>query len=406
MSTNYYFANGDFIRNTSFYTTAKQKSDILTAGFDVDIPSEIGALETGAKFSKIDTDSGLDYFDLENGVMMYNSELSDNFTYEEFIYAAYIDISKKWKKFELGLGLRSEFTQVNGISRSLGAVNSQEYFELFPSASLQYHVNDNHNLGLSYARHIERPRYQSLNPFKYFLNEQNYNGGNPNLVPAIDNKITLSYAYKSKWFFDVYYHHTENTLSLLRYQDNEEMVMRTVDSNLIQDFQYSLDIVHVSSLTSWWYMSLYTSGFYFENEFYSVESIEEKYSNSTFGFYGQMYNGLTISKDQTLTGDVTAVYLSDFIYGSYDYGNQFSLSLSLRKSFWDNTASVALGVNDIFDTYNVPVTSKYYNQDNTYFAQPESRLYRISFKYTFGNTKLRDNNRNSSPEESSRLEKN
>ena len=165
-------------------------------------------------------------------------------------------------------------------------------------------------------------------------------------------------------------------------------------------------MVYVSSLTPWWYLSLYTSGFYFENEFYAVESIDEKYSNSTVGFYGQFYSGLTFSKDQTMTGDVTAVYLSDFIYGSYDYGNQFSLSLSVRKSFWDKTGSVTLGVNDLFDTYNVPVTSRYYNQDNSYFAQPESRLYRVSFKYTFGNTKLRDNNRDRKPEETTRLEKN
>ena len=406
VSTNYFLPNGDFTRNNSFLTDALQESNIITAGVDISMPLTSASFEAGAKYSNIDTKSSLDFFTTENNTTQFNATLSDEFIYEESIYAAYVNFSKEWEKWEMGIGLRSEFTSINGDSRSLGEVNTQEYFELFPSVSVQHTINDKNALGLSYARHIQRPRYQSLNPFKYFLNENNFNGGNPNLVPAIDDKITLSYNYKSKWFFDLYYHHTENVLNLLRLQDNENLIIRTVDTNLIKDFQYSLDIVHVSSPTSWWYLSLYTSAFYFENEFFALESVEEKFSNDTFGLYTQVYNGITFTKDRTFSGDIIGVYLSDIIYGSYDYGNQFSLSFSIRKSFWDNTASISAGVNDVFDTYNVPATSRYYNQDNTYFAQPESRLYRVSFKYTFGNSRLRDNNRNSKPEETGRLEKN
>lgn len=406
VATDYFLPNGDLTRNNSFFTNSKQDSNILTGGLDVSIPIENGTVEGGAKYSNIDTKSAIDFFNIRNNGMVFNAALSDEFIYEEAIYAAYLNFSKEWGKWETALGLRTEYTDVHGNSRSLGIVNTQESFELFPSASLQHRINDNNSLGLSYARHIQRPRYQSLNPFRYFLNESNFNSGDPNLVPSIDDKIMLSYNYKSKWFIDVYYQQTDDALSILRFQDNDDMIIRTEDANLIREFQYSLDIIHVSSPTNWWYLSLYTSSFYFENKFYSVESVEDTYSNSTYGFYGQMYNGLTFSKDRSFSGDITAVYLSDFIYGSYDYGNQFSVSLSLRKSFWNNTASITAGVNDIFDTYNVPVSSKYYNQNNTYFAQPESRLFRVSFKYTFGNANLRDNNRDSKPKETQRLEKN
>ncbi|PKA82963.1 outer membrane receptor protein involved in Fe transport [Ulvibacter sp. MAR_2010_11] len=403
--TNYFLPNGDFIRESSFFTKSLQQSNILTTGLDLNIPLESSTIDAGVKYSNIDTQSGLDYFNTVNNSMQFNPALSDSFDYEESIYAAYFNFSKEWTKWQFTLGLRTEFTKVNGDSQSLGIVNTQEYLDWFPAGSLQYHINDFNSIGLSYARHIQRPRYQSLNPFKYFLNENNFNGGNPNLVPAIDEKITLSYSHKSKWFFDLYYQQTKDALSLLRFQDNEAQILRTEDANLIKEFQYSLDIVHVSSLTSWWYMSLYTSGFYFENEFYAMESVEETYVNSTYGVYGQIYNGLTITKDRSWSGDITATYLSDFIYASHDYGNQFSLSFSIRKSFWNNTASITAGINDVLDTYNVPVVSKYYNQNNSYFAQPESRLYRVSFKYTFGNASLRDNNRDNKPVETERLEK-
>jgi hypothetical protein len=406
VATNYFLPNGDLIRNNSFFTNSSQDTKIFTGGLDLTVPFEQGAFEAGTKYSNIDTKSAIDFFNTQNNGMVFNPSLSDEFIYEESIYAAYLNFSKEWGNWETSLGLRTELTSVNGDSRSLGIVNTQESFELFPSINLQYKINNNNALGLSYARHIHRPRYQSLNPFKYFLNENNFNSGDPNLIPAIEDKITLSYNYKSKWFLEVYYQQTDDALSILRFQDNEAMIIRTEDANLIRDFQYSVDIIHVSSPTKWWYLSLYTSSFYLENKFFSVESPQETYSNSTYGFYGQLYNGLTFSKDQGFSGDITAVYISDLIYGSYDYGNQFSLSLSLRKTFWNNTASVSAGVNDIFDTNNVPVKSKYYNQNNTYFAQPETRLFRVSFKYTFGNANLRDNNRDNKPKETQRLEKN
>jgi len=335
----------------------------------------------------------------------FNPDLSDEFLYEESIFAGYANYSLNLKHWSLNAGIRMEYTDVVGNSLSLGVVNSQNYFELFPAVSIERTIKENNKLGLSYARRLTRPRYQSLNPFKYFQNENNFNAGNPNLIPAIDNKITLSYTYKNKWFFDLYYHRTDNVLSILTFQDNTNRVIRTIDANLIMDFQYSLDIVHASSITPWWYLSVYTSGFYFENEFYSEESPQETYSNSTFGFYAQMYSGLTISKAQSFTADVTTVYLSDYIYGSYFYGNQLNISVSLRKKFWNNRASITIGVDDIFDTFNVPVSSKYYNQDNSYFSQPETRLFRLGFRYSFGNIILRDNSRTIKTDESKRLEK-
>ena len=79
------------------------------------------------------------------------------------------------------------------------------------------------------------------------------------------------------------------------------------------------------------------------------------------------------------------------------------LSLTLRKSFWNKRAIITVGIDDVFDNYNVPVTSKYYNQDLSYFARPESRLFRLGFKYNFGNIGLRENIRPILDDEKDRL---
>jgi len=404
VSTSYFLPNMDFIRNNSFYTISNQKSNIFTAQLDLTTPFISGNLETGLKYSNIDTKSGLDFFTTSNNTNEFNAGLSDFFVYKESIYAGYFNFSKEWEKWNLNAGVRGEYTDVNGDSRALGMVNTQTYLELFPTASIQYKINDYNNFSVNYARSIQRPRYESLNPFKYFINENNFNGGNPNLVPAIDDKITLSYSHKNKWFFDLYYQKAKKTLSILTFQDNENRTLRNLDANLIGDFQYSLDIKYISSLFSWWYLSATTSSFYLENEFYSIESTPETYSNNTFGFYGQIYNSIDLSKDGTFTSDIIAFYFSDYIYGSYNFDHRFNFSFSLRKTFWNDRASISAGVDDIFNTNNVLISSKYYNQDNSYFPHEESRIFKIKLKYNFGNAWLSDNNRRMTTEESERLD--
>ena len=154
----------------------------------------------------------------------------------------------------------------------------------------------------------------------------------------------------------------------------------------------------------WWFLQLVTSTFYLENEFYSIESIEETYSNDTFGFYASLYSNFDLNKEGSFTADLNVLYISNMITGGYDYKNQFSTSVSVRKSFWDKRASITVGVDDMFNTTTIPVTTNYYNQDNSYFARAETRLFRLGFRYNFGNARLRDNSRNSRSAESDRLD--
>tara|TARA_B100000795_G_C22797719_1_gene440236 strand:- start:20 stop:2425 length:2406 start_codon:yes stop_codon:yes gene_type:complete len=404
LNTNYNLPSGELTNNVSFYTDAEQDSDIFTGQIDYTKIICEGDFETGLKYSNIETESALDFYNIENNIHNYIEDNSDLFVYTEAIYAGYLNYSKSWEKWNINAGLRGEFTNVKGDSKSLGIINHQEYFDIFPSISALYKKNEKNVFGMSYKRSIERPRYQSLNPFTYFITDNIMNMGNPNLVPTIKNKYQISYILKNKWTFEAYYIYKKDPLALLSFQNNENNSTHNIDANIISDINYSFDISYTTSLFSWWYLSVYTSTYYIENEFYTIASPQETYTNNTFGFYSEMYSGLTLSKDKTFTSDIITSYLSSFISGPIDYKNQFIFSISFRKSIWKNRASISLGVDDIFDTNNVPVTSKYYNQDNSYFAKPESRLVRVGFKYNFGNYKLRNNKRNHKTDEENRLD--
>jgi len=113
---------------------------------------------------------------------------------------------------------------------------------LFPRVSGQYTFSEKHSAGFAYTRSITRPRYQSLNPFRYFINENNFNEGNPGLVPAIKDKIAFNYSLNNVWNFEVYYETIDNSLSALTFQDNVNRTIRNSETNLLRDFQYSIDI--------------------------------------------------------------------------------------------------------------------------------------------------------------------
>ena len=404
LSSDYLLANGDFLRNRSFQTNSEQNSNIFTGQADISTELWGGTFLAGLKYSNVDTHSKLDFFNVANNNVTFSESLSDDFNYKENIYAEYINYEKEWEKWSITAGLRGEYTDIDAISRSLGQVDNKNYFDLFPSASFHYSINDNNGIGVSYSRNIERPRYQSLNPFRYYITERNFNGGNPNLVPAVEDKITLAYDYKDKLFFKLYYQNVQHGLEALTFQNNTNNTFETIDANLIRAYQYSFDITYFSSLNPWWWIHVETSSFYLANEFYALQSTEKKYNNDTFGQYIFSTNHFTISKERSFTADLTGFYLSNFVFGNRYFKNRSYVNVSIRKEFWDKRASITVGVDDIFNTLDeVASTARYYNQDNYYFANMENRLFRVGLKYNFGNARLRDNSKELKTDEGDRL---
>lgn len=406
LQTEYFEPAGGVLNQNSFYTLAGQKSQIYTGKIDFSTPWGITKIETGLKYSGINSESGLDFFDTNNTTNDFVENLSDEFDYNEDIYAAYISLAKDWDRWGIKGGLRGEYTDVRGNSISLGLVNNQEYFELFPTFYVIHTPSENHSLGIDYSRGITRPRFQSLNPYRYFLNENNFNEGNPNLRPAISNRIKLNYTYKNKLSFDLYWDRIDNSTAQLPFQNNQNRFLRSVNDNMDFEQQFSLDVSYYDYVKEWWYLSFYGAFFYMQADFFALESGNQIVTNDVLTTYLSAQNFLTLSKDGTFSGEVVATYLPNYIAGSYQYDEpQYSLSMGLRKTFFDNRFVASINIDDIFNSLNVPLTSQYLNQNNSFFAMPESRMLRFGMVYKFGNFKLRDNQQTMDVEENQRLKK-
>ncbi len=381
-----------------FSTLAQQEIDIITGQLDYVSPIGSTNFETGLKASLINSESGIDYIRDVPG-----SDLEDNFLYDENIYAAYFSLAKDWTKWSAKGGLRGEYTDRAGDSRSMEQIDNREYFELFPTFYLQYNFNASNSLTFDYSRRIQRPRYESLNPFRYYLTEFDFNSGNPDLRASISNNFTLSYALNNEYFFDLYYKDSGETPEALSFQDNDQRLIRRVSMNLLGSKSYGLDISHGRSVTNWWYAYAYVSLFNEERTFVAIESGDVPYTIELDAFFGSLYNNFTISKDGTLTGETSLTYISNFLSGSYIMEPFTTLSIGLRKTLWNNRAEISLNFEDILNETNTWLRSNYLNQDNGYFPQPESRYVRVGFKYNFGNFRLSDNQRSIEAAERDRL---
>ena len=194
-STDYFDPSGNFIRNFRFSTDARQVIDIFTGQVDFSIPLGEAKLETGGKLSTVQTDSRIDYFDVNGNVPPFDIELSDIFRYDEDVWAIYAGYARNWKKWSLRLGLRGEQTHVKTTSVTLDSIGRQDYFELFPNVYVLHRIDDQHSISFDYNRKLRRPNYRDLNPFRYFLNENDFNEGNPNLRPHFSHNFNLNYSF-------------------------------------------------------------------------------------------------------------------------------------------------------------------------------------------------------------------
>ncbi|MGS2761521.1 outer membrane beta-barrel protein [Sinomicrobium sp. M5D2P9] len=395
-----YFNNNDELTNAnSFDFRAAQRNNIFTQQLDFSIPMSSFHIETGLKYSTISSKSKA----LFEGEDVPEDTENDNFNYKEDIYAAYGSMSTEWEKWALTLGLRSEYTGVEANSLILEEINTQKYFELFPSVNLQYTFTNDNQLELSYKRSLNRPRYGRLNPYRYYLYERQFSAGNPTLTRSIGNKIAVDYIYKKKYTLSLYYQHTNGLIERLTFQDNENRNIYASYFNIDKEFQYSLDFMYYGYIRDWWYLYVYMSGFYMENTLQALESNNVMHTSNTLGYFGRAYNQFVLSQDRTFTADLTLYYLSNFLYGSIKTAPRFYTDIGFTKSFWNKRLVATLNFTDIFNTMNIWQRSRYLNQDNGYIDMPERRTVSIGLRYNFGNYRLKDNKRNTTPDEQERL---
>lgn len=405
VDTDYLFPDESLIRSNRFQTFSSQEIKLYTGQLDYELPFyDSGLFEAGAKVSNINSKSILTQYNFENDIREQDFQNSDTFLYDETNYALYSSFAKDWDSWSLKLGLRTELTEIKGNSLSTNTNNNTEYIKFFPSLHLMHTIDDKNEVYFNYNKRIYRPRYSQLNPFKYFLNDNVYITGDPKLQPQIDDTFTLGYTFNQTYTFEAYYRYENDPAIEILFQDNNENILKYINTNIDRSISYGLDFTTYTPIINNWNLYVLSSIFYYDNQFFAVESNNELFNTEQWSLYAQIVNYLSFLKDKSLTVDVSYLYISSLVDGPSDISKRSSLDINLRKTLWNNRASISLGVIDMFNSLNFSQTTKYLNQDVLFNSRIENRLITFGFNYKFGNFRLSNNKKEVNLNERDRLE--
>ncbi|MGB7395691.1 MAG: outer membrane beta-barrel family protein [Pricia sp.] len=403
LDTDFFNTDGNFSGEDNFVTDSDQIIRLFTAQADYTTPTgENGNFGTGLRYAGINSDSKVSQEGFDRDRPGIDPTETGNFEYDESIYAAYVSYDANWEKWSLQTGLRAEYTETDGVSNTQGKVTDNDYLKLFPSFSVSYDPLDNHIFTFYGDRRIARPRYQQINPFLIFQSNFSTLEGNPGLLPEIKDYLAAGYTFKGSYTVELFYSHDSDPLSLLTFQDNDAKLLRFVNSNMESRESFGLDLKLNKQFTGFWYSYVAFSFFDQTNIFRNLgnNTLVEK---NQFAWYVQSTNSFTFLEDGSLTADVYFNYLGPKFTGNTRFDGYGALSLSLRKTFWNNKASITMGVEDIFNQGNMFSTRDFLDQSGSSLERNENRLFVLGLRYKFGNLKIRDNYKRKNTDEGDRL---
>ncbi|SDH68390.1 Outer membrane receptor proteins, mostly Fe transport [Pedobacter terrae] len=376
-----------FSRNFSPYSI-----DIKSAKADFAKPfSKNSKLDLGAKLSSVRTENDLTFERLENEIWNKDFRLSNKFIYTEKILAAYINYNLKLGRTSLQAGLRTEDTRTNANSVSQGLITNKHYFNFFPSIFINHELSKLYQLNISYSRRIERPNYQDLNPFVYYLDQYTYGKGNPNLNPQYTDAFELSFLSKAKVGLSakIGYSDTRDAITEVILADTAQKSLYQMYENLARNKNYYLNINISTEVGNFWTSN--NSIGIFKSSFSAPNIMDESFNSSNTAFNLKSINNFTITK--TTSAELYGNYQTSTIYGIVKIAPRYTIDIGLKQSFGkEGQADLKLSISDVFNTYTRKISSIL--MTNPYFVEykNETQIARLTFSYRFGNK----NNKNRS----------
>lgn len=369
-------------------------TDISIATAKVDYSQKLwgGKISLGAKASFVTTDNTLNFYDVIDQTDIFNADRSNQFTYSENVIAGYINYARSIsEKMNFQLGLRAEQTNSVGdlVSTQATAEDHVErhYLNFFPSGGLTYTPNYNHSWALTFSRRIQRPNYQSLNPFTWQVNELSFMKGNPFLQPQYGNNVKLSHTFKYRFSTSLSYSYVEDFFAQINDtlgQSQSYLMSR----NVADEQTITLGVSLPFSVTKWW--SVFISVNAFHTSYIGTDDKFQAVDRFTASAFGQ--NTFLLPKGFKF--EISGWFSSPSIWGgTYLTGSMGALDIAFEKKFLEDRLSLRASCSDLFFTSYWQAHMSYGELSVSGSGGWESRIARVQISYNFGNKdvkKVRD----------------
>ena len=256
---------------------------------------EIGGkytLRNISSLSKVTQLEDTEYLPLENYCYDYE--------YREQVAALYTSLGNDWGRWSGQVGVRVEMTDImtnlKGYAHDgTDSINGgKPYVNFFPSAHLNYSVNENNQFQVSYTRRIRRPGFWQMSPFRSYNDNRNIRLGNPALRPTFMDSYELGYIHfweKASFNFTAYYRHGTDMIRHYTYEKDSVFYSMPLNFGTANDF--GIEAVAQGQMTKWWNLNGNINFF----RSYSVGEIDEKtYETESWMLFGRAVSKFKIMK--------------------------------------------------------------------------------------------------------------
>lgn len=361
-------------------------------------------LNFGYEYSYGNVTHNLALLDYMNDQWVNDRSQSNIFDYVERVNSGFFSYSRPWSKVVSSrIGARIEQTHVSGNQRATDERFSNKYTDFIPQASLVLNMaGGKHSLSLDYNRRLFRPFYETLNPFQIWTSETSYSRGNPYLTASHFNALNIIYSLQHNYVFGFLYDLTNNSNVGLTH---------LIDENTTEETYANFGKSHLAGFYSSVNKPLFKGRWIINGKvevYYTRYAAKPEYSyiNDDAHWSAQIYlqNMLLISRRKNIH-----LRLS-YLYHTPSHGPTFvrdrhinRIYLSLNKRF-KKGCNLGLDVNDLLYTR---MHEKYDCSDYNYWKRDRGLPIQIiaRFSHTFGNTRVKGADDNSSNDLINRLKK-
>jgi len=406
----------EFIANTpdeleNVATIEDQRRVLLQADYVLPL-GENSQFEAGYRgnFRELDTDFSVDTLNIQTGVLDRDLNLSNRLIYDEKVNAFYTQFGSKIGKFSYLLGLRTEITNVVVDQVTTAERSTQNYTSLFPTINLGWEIDETTSFTLGFNRRIRRPRSRFINPFPSRSSESNLFQGNPNIQPAFTNAVDFGYLKRwGRFTFNgsIFYQRSTDVFEFITFTDpdqrtdNGDLINIRFPTNLSSSDRYGVESTISYSPYKWWRLNGNINLFLSETDgdftFVNADGDEffQNFDNSNVSWFARLNS--TINLPGKIDWQTRLFYRGPRQNAQTDTEGLFSLSLAFSKDIFKEKGSLALSIDDVFNSRirrSETLTDFNFVSSEFQFRQTSARL---TFTYRFNQSKRDAQRRNRQP---------
>lgn len=347
-------------------------------------PFENSKIETGVKATLRNNDSkqNSDRYDFDNDTYNVDTLFSDQFIFNEWVYAGYLQWSGRYKVFELSAGLRAEQTMIEGDSKSADTTFTRNFINLFPSAAIKYRFSEGKDIQLSYSRRINRPRERQLNPFRSVSDSLNVFVGNPGIFPELTHSLELGYTGiygNTNLSANLYYRNTSDNTQRFRTVDPVTNVATQTFVNYKTSENMGAELILRNS-----FFKIFTTSATFTLFYNKVDATNIENDLVSEVWSGDIRGSISTKVSKQLSFQLTGNYMAPRKQPQGTFKGMSGIDFGFKYDFKGGKWSVNGSISDVFDNreFNIDNTGRGFRQEM--IRKRETRVGNITLSYRFG----------------------